>query len=521
MMRAIVALMLCSLVIGLWVPGAAAMGQEDDSARELLSIHVRNASIDDVIQTVVTSAGCNIVLDEGVRGHITVHSDNVSVERVLDIICQAKGFHWWRDGNGTYFVSTRERATPRPEAASLPKAPDEGNKVHHMYTLDFMPPQYISYLFGGAENPGPMPYVSDSYFGDVGSVGVRQPGVGAGRGVGGGLGELGAMGGGGGGRGGGGGGSLGGGFGGGGGGGGSIGGGGSVFADWLPDGVEAPIAVPYLNALLIRGTEEGINEFIELLKLLDRKPQQIIIELQSVLVSTNMIKQIGFDWYYIAGNTTVTPQGMQTGASIIVGYNPPGNTNFRATLTYLLESGHGRVVDAIRVATMNLLPATNQVVTYYPWVTVGGIAGDPFRGTNIQTISVSTLPVVTQLVIVPRINGDGTITMAIPYQKSAITSTVPIPLGPQAGSYEFPVVTSNSLTTTVNVRDGETFVLGGFVNKEVIESRRRLPILADIPIIGDLIFTRKSSSANEAETLIFITPRIIKEEPAPVTLGPI
>jgi type II secretory pathway component GspD/PulD (secretin) len=210
---------------------------------------------------------------------------------------------------------------------------------------------------------------------------------------------------------------------------------------------------------------------------------------------------------------------MQTAATLIVGYNPPGDTNFEAALTYLLQSGKGRVVDSIRVATMNLMPAQNSIVINFPWVTVGGIAGDPFRGTNIQTISVSNLPIVTSLWITPRINGDGTITMAIPFTKTAITGTVSVPQ--QFGSYEYPITTSTYLTTVVNVRDGETFVVGGGVTKDVTESETRLPILGDLPILADLLFTRKVYSENEGETLLFITPRIIKEEAAPATLGAI
>jgi type IV pilus assembly protein PilQ len=52
------------------------------------------------------------------------------------------------------------------------------------------------------------------------------------------------------------------------------------------------------------------------------------------------------------------------------------------------------------------------------------------------------------------------------------------------------------------------------------ESIRKVPLLADLPVIGQL-FQRKVYSEQEAETLIFITPRIIKEEAAPATLGPI
>jgi len=243
------------------------------------------------------------------------------------------------------------------------------------------------------------------------------------------------------------------------------------------------------------------------------------VEIQEVVVSQTAQKQLGLDWFYIAGNTTITPQGMATAASIIVGYNPPGRSNFKATLYYLLENGYGRVTSSIRVATMNLLPAYNLIAVQYPWVQVGGISGDPFRGTNIQTLNVTTYPIISQLYVVPRINGDGTITLSVPYTKSNITGTVAVPT--QFGSIDYPIITTNTLQTTVNVRDGETFVVGGGVDKSTVTSIRRLPILADIPLIGDLLFTRKTTVLNEAETLLFITPRIIKEEAAPATLGPI
>ena len=512
MKRSIVALILCSVLVGLWAVAAAAAGTGEDASRQLVSIHVRDADISDVVQTVMTYSGANIVLDEGVQGKITVDGDDLSVERVLGIICDAKGFFWWR-ANDAYFLSTRPQSPPDPAKFSLPglSKQRDPDRISKMYTLRFMPPQYIAYLFGTADDPGLLNF-SEPNLGDVGSA-LMRPTVGAGiPSPSGSLGELGAMGGGG--RGGGGGGGFGGG-----GGGGFGGGGGAAFVDLLPEGIEQMIAYAPLNALLIQGTEESVNKLIELLKLLDRKPQQIIIELQSVEVSTNQIQQMGVDWYYIAGNTRIEPAGMSTAYSLYVGYTPSGFPNFAAVLTYLLEKGGGRLVDAIRVATMNLMPAVNQVVIDFPWVTVGGIQGDVFRGTNIQTLSVQTISIPTVLTIVPKINGDGTITLAIPYTKSAITGTVPVPS--QYGSIEYPIITSNMLNTTVNVRDGETFVLGGFVNENLIWSERRLPILGNLPIIGDLLFTRRSRALDEKETLIFITPRIIKEEAAPATLGPI
>ncbi len=533
MRRNVVTLILCIALVGLGTLIASASVPSRDAEPQLINVHVKNATIQEVIQIVVTASGANIVLGD-VSGRITLNRDNVSVEKVLDQICQAKGFYWWRDDDGTYYVSDKPRSAPSVQATALPGLPqtaERDSKLSRTYHLQFLPPQYVAYLFGTSNDPGPMPFSADSGYADMGAVlspfGGRDSSSGIGELYGGGRG--GGGGGGGGARGGGGGGGAGGGGAGGGGGargggGGGVGGGGGflgagALSMFLPEDIDAMIAFPPLNTLLIHGTEESINELIELLKMLDRKPQQIIVELQSLQVSNSWQKQLGVDWFYIAGNTSITPQGMSTGASIIVDFRPPSPNNFQAKLTYLLETGRGRIVDAIRVSTMNLLPAVNSVNVSYPWVTVGAVSGDPFRGSNVQTLSVTTYNISTSLYITPRINGDGTITMYIPYTKSNITGTVQVPS--QFGNIQYPIVTTQTLTTTVNVRDGETFVIGGFVNKDLLETNRKLPLLGSLPIVGDLLFTRQARTVNETETLIFITPRIVKEEAAPATLGPI
>jgi len=516
MRHRIVTPVLCVILIGLG--GLFAWGSEPaaDPGHELVSIQVRDASVQDVVETLVAASGANIVLD-GVDGKITLNIDNLPVERVLDIICEAKGIHWWRSEDGVYFMSPEAKPSPSAQVGRVPgvseSAPPE--RITRMHHLQYMPPTYIAYLFGQSDDPGPMPF--QTLQGDAGSV--LLPGANSSFTSGsGGFHAAGGRGGGGGGAAGGGGrGGVGGGFGGGAGGGGGFAGQGAL-AMFLPEDIDAMIAFPPLNALMIHGTEEGINKLIELLKLVDRKPQQIIVELQQVAVSKNYDKQFGIDWFYIAGSMQMTPQNFDTGASFIVSYQPPGTRNFAATLTWLLESGRGRIVRAIRVATMNLLPAYNTVSVQIPWVTVGGISGDPFRGTNIQTLSVSTISVDTSLSITPRINGDGTITMYVPFSDSSVTGTVQVPT--ENGNIDYPIVTTQNLVTAVNVRDGETFVVGGSISKDMTESERKVPLLGDMPIIGQL-FTRKVYSEQDAETLIFITPRIIKEEAAPATLGPI
>jgi type II secretory pathway component GspD/PulD (secretin) len=532
----------------------------NDATRGPISIHVRDAGIPDVIQTIMKNAGANHVIYGDVTGAITLSRDNVPVERILEDIYQAKGFYWWRDQVGTYFISTQPQPVPSSSVSAPPAAPENADRkvaeISRMHTLRFWPPQYLCYLFGTAEEPGPLPYSNSQYadsFGPAMPIGPQVSGYAGSGGLGSGLGELagGGRGGGGGGAGGGGrgggggaggggrggggaggggrggggaggGGRGGGGAGGGGRGGGGGGGGGGVgggsLTQFLPENISDIVAVPILNGLIIRGSEEGVNKLIEFIKMIDRKPQQIIVELQSVAVSTSMQKRFGIQWFYTVGNTTIQPIGFDPGGgSLRIGY--AGRNNFQATLSYLLTSGHGRVTDAIRISTMNLLPAYNSVVTQYPLVQVGGVAGGGLGGGGVQTVTVTYMTFTTQLSILPQILGDGTINMVVPYIKTSITGRVTVPLA-QFGSYDAPITTTNSLLTTVNVRDGETFVVGGFVGGSEDQTEFKLPLLGDIPWLGQL-FTRRTREFSETETLLFITPRIVKEEAAPSSLGPI
>lgn len=519
MSRSLITIALLGLMVSWAGMAVAEPPAPPEAAPGLVSLDMCDASIGEVVRAITTASGANIIMSGDVTGTITLSMSNASVDQILEKICLVKGYYWWKEGS-TYFVSAQPRA---PETTSVPSLAPKSSETNRMHRLQFIEPQYVVYQLGLSDDPGPQPFMRDPDFaaplrgsGGLGQLSGAMGGGGGGRGGA-------AGGGGGGGRAGGGGGAATRGFGGGGGGtqgGGGGGAGGGDLGTFLPEGVSEIVAYPMLNSLLIRGTEEGINKFIEFLKLIDRKPQQIVIEIQSILVNEAVIKNYGFEWFWNVGNLVIQPQGFGLGDAntLRVAYRQPGNENFAATLTYLLTSSQGKVTDAIRVATMNLLPATNSVVTDYPIVTSTSTVAGTITTTISTSVNVTTQSIVTSITITPRINGDGTITMYIPYTKSAITGYVTYGGGSTQLSY--PITTTNTINTTLNVRDGETFVLGGFVSNQEIETNQKMPILGELPVIGKL-FNKRQRSSNDAETLIFITPRIIKEEAAPTSLGPI
>ena len=517
MRRSVGILILCGLAFGLLALTAAASETAGDGARELVSVQVRDADIQDVVQQAIASTGCDTVIDGDVQGKITLDLTDVPVARVLDRICLAKGYHWWQTADGTYFVCSRPRpaepTTTTPLVASSPKPA----KTHRLHTLRFTSPQFLSYLFGGSNDPGPMPTAGGlPLVGDAGRVGGPgstpfPPGQ-LGGGMGGGGGGLAG--------GGGGGGGLGGGFAGGGGGGGAAG----VAAvsqgaliDLLPDGVDSIIAYPVLNSLILTGTEEGVNEFIDIIKQLDRKPQEVVIEITTVQVTRGAAKEFGIEWWYAAGAATLNTVGFAAGESIRLSYGGPDN--FNAILHWLVANNKGRVVTSQRVHTMHLIPATNQTITYYPWVTLSSVAAGGLTVAIGQSVQVSQLQVGRRIDVTPMIHPDGTITLSIPYVNGSIIGFETVTID-GVGSFPYPITQTNTVISTANVKDGDTIVIGGGVDNTMNEDVQEVPLLADIPLIGQF-FKRRIVTNTESETLIFFTPRIVKEEPGPATLGPI
>jgi type IV pilus assembly protein PilQ len=74
-----------------------------------------------------------------------------------------------------------------------------------------------------------------------------------------------------------------------------------------------------------------------------------------------------------------------------------------------------------------------------------------------------------------------------------------------------PTITKRSANSELVVRDGETVVLGGIITKSEGESESAVPFLSKIPVIGWL-FKKKSKFQNDSELMIFITPKIMREQ---------
>jgi type II secretory pathway component GspD/PulD (secretin) len=86
---------------------------------------------------------------------------------------------------------------------------------------------------------------------------------------------------------------------------------------------------------------------------------------------------------------------------------------------------------------------------------------------------------------------------------------VPISIAPNGSAINAPIINTISAETTISAVSGQTVVLSGLIVKRDRELHRRVPLLADIPLIGDL-FRFDSKQVQKAELLIVLTPHVIR-----------
>jgi type IV pilus assembly protein PilQ len=293
-----------------------------------------------------------------------------------------------------------------------------------------------------------------------------------------------------------------------------------------------------------------------LLKDLDVKIPQVLIEAKIVEVSTNYARDLGVQWggqyrstsglgtTVVSGGTTGVNSGTSTGGTSPSSAIPAvGNTTFFPStgdigasgnafavnlpaavgagsggalgisfgklggklsldlqLSAMQTTGNGKILSNPKVLTINNKEAKISSGTDIPVRIVSATATTSGGSTN--TAGVQVISASLALSAIPTITNDDKIAMAIKVEKSEPDFSHEVD--------GIPTIVKRNANAEVVVNDGETIVLGGIITKNEAESEAAVPFLSKIPILGWL-FKRKSTSHTEDELMIFITPTIVKE----------
>ncbi|EHJ05751.1 type IV pilus secretin PilQ [Marinobacter manganoxydans] len=281
------------------------------------------------------------------------------------------------------------------------------------------------------------------------------------------------------------------------------------------------------NTISVRETAEKLDEIRRLVSTWDVPVRQVSIEARIVRAQTNVAENLGVRWggaaYDISGDnifsvgggldgvqdardSAATPGSFQTsfpGAlAVDLGVSGDGASSFAIgwgsddflvdlELSALESDGQAEVVSQPRVVTADRQTASIKSGEEIPYQ----------QAASSGATAVSFKEAVLSLEVTPQITPDDKIIMDLVVNQDSRGEVT-------AG---IPSINTNQVTTQVLVGNGETVVLGGIFQSQVATQTTKTPFLGDIPYLGR-IFKRTEHIDERSELLIFITPKIIKND---------
>ena len=265
------------------------------------------------------------------------------------------------------------------------------------------------------------------------------------------------------------------------------------------------------NSIVVTALPGRMEEVEGLIKGLDKKTKQVLLEAKILQVVLTDKYNMGVDWSKVL--TSVNQQGLNM-ASVFPNSNIIGNYfqvgmggsghNYSAIVQALQEYGETRNLSSPSIAVTNNEMAKIHVGTSQPYVTTTLATGTTTSSTSAQ---VTFIDVGVLLEVTPVINDEGFVTMKIKPEVSNVDSNLTYQIAAQVNN-TVPIVSSTTAETNVMVKDGTTIIIGGLRKDQKLKTINKLPVLGDLPLIG-AAFRNKSDSLEKDEIVVFITPHII------------
>jgi type IV pilus assembly protein PilQ len=462
-----------------------AKGAEPTYSGNRVTFNFQDIPVRSALQLIADISGLNLVASDSVGGSVTLRLVNVPWDQALDVVLRAKGLDKRRSGNVVWIAPQGELASYEQSIADARQKAEDSAEL----VSDYVP---ISY--GKAADIAKL-----LTSGSMQSTGGGGAGGNTARGF------LSSR--------------------------------GSVSFD------------ERTNTLLINDNPEKIHELRDLIGVLDRPVQQVLIESRIVVATDTFSRDLGVKWGVQAfrqnpsgqvisttpdlnaGATGTTAGGAaglatnvhnaQVGQTSTITY--PGGYNVNLPVTnptgslglailganYLVDlelsaaqqEGKSEVISSPRVITANQQEAVIKQGQQIGYVTYQASSS----GGGAQNATVQFKDAVLELRVTPTITADSRVYLKINVKKDALAAMIPAP-----GGGSVPQIDTREINTSVLVDNGQTVVLGGIYEITKTDTISKVPGLGDIPGIG-VLFRNTSRESDKAELLIFVTPRILSE----------
>ncbi|WP_080492278.1 EscC/YscC/HrcC family type III secretion system outer membrane ring protein [Burkholderia ubonensis] len=248
------------------------------------------------------------------------------------------------------------------------------------------------------------------------------------------------------------------------------------------------------NAVIVRDKETNMKLYGDLIAQLDRKPKLVEISVAIIDVNAQDLSMLGVDWSASAriggGSVSFNGGGEPDAGSFSTVVSNTGQ--FMVRLSALEQNAKAQILSRPSVVTLdNMQAVLDRNITFYTKVSAERVA-------KLESVSTGSL-----LRVTPRVIGDS--------GKQEIMLTLMVQDGRQTDALSkqepLPQTLNSEIATHALLKEGQALLLGGFVQDELSEGERKIPLLGDIPLLGNLFKTRHESQRHTVRLFL------IKAEP--------
>jgi general secretion pathway protein D len=283
------------------------------------------------------------------------------------------------------------------------------------------------------------------------------------------------------------------------------------------------------NAIVVNAPPKMMRALMQIVDKIDIRRAQVLVEAIIVEVIADKSNELGVTWAIegtgsntpiavtnfpgsmngvvqlgaAAGGGATDPSSLiDAGITIGVGRLSDSGVSFAAILSALEGNADTNIISTPSIVTTDNEEATLNVGQEVPFVTgsysnTGSVGGavNPFQTIQREQIGV-------KLAITPQINEGNSMVLEISQEISSLAQS--------AGEAVDLITNQRIVETTVIVEDGEILVLGGLLEDVLRESNQSVPILGNIPLLGNLFRSRKTEKV-KTNLMIFIRPTILRD----------
>jgi type II secretory pathway component GspD/PulD (secretin) len=267
------------------------------------------------------------------------------------------------------------------------------------------------------------------------------------------------------------------------------------------------------NLMIIEAPKEIADPILERLQQVDNPIPQVELEAIVCVIAPDRGFKSGLDW-----NHAVTLNGSEVFKLGMAGlaFNGQGSgegsrsafSNFAVTAAFvklLAQEGYLSIRAAPRVTARDGEPA-KIAITRQSFFSTQPTSSNAFFRQELEEVEAGITMEIT-----PVIRGDN---ITVKIEKAEVSEDIrTTDVNAAVANNPFPLINRRTVSTTVSVRDAETIVIGGLVQRQTVDRISKVPVLGDIPYAGRL-FQTVEQLEQDAEVVIFISPRIVTGGPS-------